>query len=172
MEEIVALLLRKGVVPICSSGASFCFALYSAKLSRAADLWEAALVQPSSIAAAADGSIGEQENLKTAPLVQRYYIESAAFHALHLREHSGTCLVLSLSSAAIAREGYLDWQHYGSASQWEDLAAKLWRLQRPFPFFMRPSVIFVSGVSFLASRRLNGDWRFWKPESPMHYSKA
>ena len=40
METILALLLRKGAIPVCCTGATFCFGLYSAKLSHAADLWK------------------------------------------------------------------------------------------------------------------------------------
>ena len=202
MQDIVSLLLRKGVIPICSSGAAFCFGLYSAKLSHAADLWEASIVDATFKRHSGNhgehefkigdiGSLADDDELKrqspvtsnttntaTNPILEalRYHRESVRVHIEELKQHSGTCLCLSLISGVIAREAYMDWQQYafsGSTteeSQWQELAVKLWKRQRPFPFFVRPPVLVVTSLSLAMSHKLYGGWRMWRPEQPMYFA--
>ena len=203
MQEVLALLLRKGVIPICSTGAAFCFGLYSAKLSHAADLWDASIVDDTfrstpgnpgehEFENGGNGSlVGDDEFTRQQPITSntttntatdpnlealRYHRESVKVHAEQLKQHSGTCLCLSLISGAIAREGYMDWQYYAvsrstaTEPDWQELAVKLWKRQRPFPFFARPPVLVVASLSLAMSHKLYGDWRMWRPEQPMYYA--
>lgn len=170
VQQLLTLSLRKGVIPICCTGASFCFAFYSAKLSHAADLWEA------SIRSEGGETLGNSSSTKEETQqydTLKYHRKSVQVYAQELMQHSGTCLCLSLVSGAIAREGYLDWQHYGastSASEWKEMAIKLWRRQQPYPFFVRPPVLAVACISLAWTHRLYGGWKFWHPEPPMYYS--
>mmetsp|Transcript_23303 Transcript_23303/g.38602 ORF Transcript_23303/g.38602 Transcript_23303/m.38602 type:complete len:177 (+) Transcript_23303:61-591(+) len=170
-EQLLTLLLRKGVIPICSTGASFCFALYSAKLSHAAGLWRAASIQSQQGGEIAGNSSSIKEETRAYHSL-KYHRGSVQVYVQELMQHSGTCLCLSLVSGAVAREAYLDWQHYGattSASEWKEMAVQLWRRQQPYLFFVRPPVLIVACLSLATTHRLYGGWKFWQPEPPMHY---
>ena len=149
LERLIEFLLRKGVIPICSGGASTCFALYSAQMARGADQWsESVSNQASSL-----------------------YRDSIHLYSVQLRQHSGASLCLSLISASIAVEGYRDWQLYSNTKNWQQLALTLWKRQQPLPFFFRVPVLMTTVASLLLTRELYGGWIFWQPEAPIVLQK-
>jgi len=144
MQHVLERVVRKGGIPFCCGGATVCFALYSAKLSHAADLWLAAVDTN-------QDNNNNNNNNKGKDLIA---YQSIQIYARELQQHSGTTLSLSLISASITREAYRDWQQYGSLSSWNELAVRLLQQQRPLPFFFRTPVLVTAFLAVAVSHRL------------------
>ncbi|CAB9511298.1 expressed unknown protein [Seminavis robusta] len=140
-------------------------------MSHAADLWELSLTSTDE----KDGVDRERYNGNDNHLVHNLYRETVQHYVVRLRQHSGACLWLSLSSAAMAMEAYKDWQQYSTSSTssrkstWKELSLALWQSQRPLPFFLRPSVALTSAGALALVFQLYGGFVFWQPEAPMYY---
>lgn len=158
MERLVEVFLRLGGVPLCCGGATVCFALYSAQVSRGADVVWAAVSQIETNRND-DGYQGSNSPSKKQVILLKNY-------ARELRQHAGACLTLSLISAATAREAFRDWQHYGSQSSFHDMAIELVQRQKPIPFFARGPVLATTIVSLAATHHLYGGWAFLQPKQP------
>jgi hypothetical protein len=172
--KIVEFLLRQGVIPWCSGGASCCFALYSAKIAHAADVWESSLVDDD-LNVKVDTSLTTSDILHEISLVHHYYRDSVQHYVVDLRRHSGASFWMSLTTAAMAVEAYRDWQFYATpsdnATSWKDLSLALWQRQRPLPFFLRSSVLLTSAGALAMSYQLYAGFVFWQPEPPIYYSQ-
>jgi hypothetical protein len=169
--KIVEFLLRQGVIPLCSGGASICFALYSAKIAHAANLWESSLLGNDDLDASSSSS--NMLHHHEISLVHRYYRESVHQYVMDLRRHSGAIVWMSLTTAAMAVEAYKDWQYYATPSNttWKDISLALWQRQRPLPFFLRSSVLLTSAGSLIMSHQLYPGVVLRHPEPPMYYNQ-
>ena len=173
--NILEQLLRNGVIPLCCGGATCCFALYSATLAHAADLWESSMDTTAlSFHDKHNDHVPGKSNTFNA-VVYHHYHESVLHYTHALRQHSGACLTLSLMAAAMTREAYHDWQSYASTTtssnnaNWNELAIALWKRQRPFPFLVRPPVLATTAASLAMTHYLYGGWQLWQPEPPVEY---
>lgn len=140
MEYFLEKALRRGVIPCCCGGASICFALYSAKVSFAAKQWAALDI---------DDSIWNDSG--------RRFSDYAAL----LDQHAGSCVVLSLLSAATTYEAVKDWKGYGTLTSLDKI--ENWLISRPVPFFLRVSVIATAAFSYIYLDRINKGIQFSLP---------
>ena len=134
IDGAVLILLRGGAIPFLCGSATCCFAIYSAKVASAARQWRQLEFDQARCAA----------------------------HAAKLDEHAGTCITLTLTSAAATTEAIYDYRAIVNAAP--DKIAPL--LASRWPFFARPAVLVTVAASVLASISLTGGIRLLAPHRP------
>lgn len=138
LDAAIESLLRRGTIPLLCGGATGCFGLYGVKVSQAAGQWQ---------------------RVEAATTFDR---KQVAAHATELQKHAGTCVALTVTSAATTYEATSDYRRYRTATQ-EEIGAFL--ISRA-PFFMRPTVLITAAISLLATSTLVGGLRFMVPLRP------
>ena len=135
-EHFLEKALRRGVVPGCCGSASFCFALYSIKVSKIADQWEL-----QALATTAKQGLPDSSSCR---LEQENYLYFLQNRAQTIRQHAGTCVALSAISAASTWQAMIDWRQYRRLANLDDM--EYW-LGRRRLFMLRSPVLATAIVS-------------------------
>lgn len=144
-EQGLEALLRRGAIPLCCGGASFCFALYACKVEYAALSWEALANQLNEQQRQHD----DKENNNYNPS-SRFEIASSLQQGNVLHQHAASCAALAGTSTAITVQAGKDWCQYRRKRSLDDIEQWILRSicsKRRF-FVLRSPVLLTALLSF------------------------